>query len=92
MPPDRFQVSEETMLDNQNRVIDTPGATRCPNCGQAMEPGVLAAECLVGGAKWMRKRSRLSLGGEGLVSPDTWGNVYFDGFRCRHCRVLVVGY
>jgi len=80
------------MLDNQRRPMDTPVAPRCPSCGQAMEPGVLAAESVVGGAKWMRKRSRFSLVGEGLVSPDAWGNVYFDGFRCRHCRVLVVGY
>ena len=65
---------------------------RCPRCGERMEPGVLGAESLVGGAKWMRKRSRLAIGGEGLASPDTWGNVYFDGFRCRSCRVLVLEY
>ena len=65
---------------------------RCPRCGQRMEPGVLGAESLVGGAKWMRKRSRLAIGGEGLSSPHTWGNVYFDGFRCRSCRVLVLEY
>ena len=64
----------------------------CPRCEQPMDPGVLGAESLVGGAKWMRGRSRLSLGGEGLVSPDAWGNVYFDGYRCRQCRLLILGY
>jgi len=70
----------------------TPGGPACPICGKPMERGVLAAESFVGGAKWMKERSRLALGGEHLVKPDAWGNVYFDGYRCPSCKILALSY
>ncbi len=57
-----------------------------------MEKGVLAAESFVGGAKWVKERTRLALGGEGLAPPDRGGNVYLDGFRCGACRILALSY
>jgi hypothetical protein len=57
-----------------------------------MESGVFLAESFIGGARWTRERTRLAIGGEGLVAPDAWGNVYLDGFRCPSCRLLVLAY
>jgi hypothetical protein len=57
-----------------------------------MASGHLVAESLLGGAKWTAKKTRLAAGGESLVSPDSWGNVYLDGFRCPGCRTLVLRY
>lgn len=70
----------------------TPMAPSCPVCGKPMEKGLLAAESFVGGAKWVKERTRLALGGEPLVPPDRWGNVYLDGFRCTACRILALTY
>ena len=70
----------------------TPAAPACPVCGKAMEKGLLAAESFVGGAKWVKERTRLALGGESLAPPDRWGNVYLDGFRCTGCRILALSY
>jgi hypothetical protein len=47
-----------------------------------MEAGFLVAESFVGGAKWMRKKTRLAMGGEVLADPDGLGNVYLEGLRC----------
>ena len=57
-----------------------------------MNSGFLAAESLMGGAKWMARKTRLAVGGDALVSPDAWGNVYIGGFRCSACRTLVLSY
>ncbi len=64
----------------------------CPNCGAAMDSGYLVAESLLGGAKWTRRKTRLAAGGEALVAPDAWGNVYLGGFRCGGCQTLVLAY
>ena len=64
----------------------------CPNCGAVMSSGFLVAESLMEGAKWKAKKTRLAAGGDALVDPDTWGNVYVGGFRCTSCRTLVLSY
>jgi len=64
----------------------------CPNCGSAMESGSVAAESLVGGAKWHKARSTLALGGEKIGDYTTGGMVWFDGYRCVKCRILLMRY
>ena len=64
----------------------------CPKCGAAMEAGSVAAESLVGGAKWHKSRSTLALGGEKIGDYTTGGLVWFDGFRCSKCRILLMRY
>ncbi len=66
--------------------------TECPECGKLMEHGFLVAESYIGGAKWVTRRTRLAGGGARLVGPDTWGNVYFEGFRCSGCKYLSLHY
>ncbi len=67
-------------------------ADACPSCGKPMERGYLVAESFVEGAKWMREKTRLAIGGEVLVKPDGFGNVYMDARRCRSCRRVIVQY
>jgi len=57
-----------------------------------MEQGYLVAESIVGGAKWMQEKTRLALGGEPLMPPDRWGNVYLAGLRCAPCRLITLRY
>jgi len=57
-----------------------------------MESGFLVAESLVGGAKWVQKKTKLSIGGEKIVPTDGLGNVYIAGFRCTGCRQLSLRY
>jgi hypothetical protein len=57
-----------------------------------MEPGFLVAESFMGGAKWMRQRTRLAIGGGSVGRPDGLGNVYIQGFRCAACRHLSLDY
>jgi hypothetical protein len=57
-----------------------------------MLKGYLVAESFVEGAKWMVERSRLARGGEVLIKPDGWGNVYMDAYRCMGCRRVLVRY
>ncbi len=57
-----------------------------------MEKGSLAAESLTGGAKWHKSRSVLALGGEKIGDYTLGGMVWFDGFRCAKCRILVLGF
>ena len=64
----------------------------CPSCGKSMESGFLVAESLVGGAKWVQKKTKLSIGGEKIVPTDGLGNVYIAGFRCTGCRQLSLRY
>jgi len=54
--------------------------------------GFLVAESFLQGAKWMQERTRLALGGETLVQPDGFGNVYIPGLRCPSCKVLILKY
>ncbi len=68
------------------------GPDACPTCGHPMVKGFLVAESFVEGAKWMTERSRLARGGEVLVKPDGWGNVYMDAYRCTGCRRIIVQY
>ncbi len=64
----------------------------CAWCGKPMAKGYLVAESFVEGAKWMRERTKLALGGEVLVKPDGFGNVYMDAYRCLACRRVVLRY
>lgn len=57
-----------------------------------MESGYLVTESLMEGAKWLRERTRLALGGETLADPDRWGNVYLNAFRCPDCRRISLTY
>jgi hypothetical protein len=57
-----------------------------------MEAGFLVTESLMEGAKWMKERTRLALGGEVLTEADNWGNVYLNAFRCFSCRRLSLTY
>lgn len=66
--------------------------TNCPSCGEPMEEGYLGSESFIGGAKWDTKKSRLGIGGEELVKPGGLGMVYFQGNRCRGCRLLLLCY
>ncbi len=64
----------------------------CPYCQSAMEPGSVAAESITGGAKWHKKRSTLALGGEKIGDYTRGGMVWFDGYRCPTCRLLLLKY
>lgn len=64
----------------------------CPACKKPMMNGFLVAESFLQGAKWMQERTRLALGGETLVQPDGFGNVYIPGLRCPSCKVLILKY
>ena len=64
----------------------------CPTCRRAMEQGFLVTESLVEGAKWLREKTRLALGGEMLAEADNWGNVYLNAFRCSVCRRISLTY
>ncbi len=64
----------------------------CPSCGRPMAKGYLVAESFVEGAKWMTEKTRLARGGEVIVKPDGWGNVYMDAYRCPGCRRVIVQY
>lgn len=68
------------------------GPDVCTSCGKPMQKGFLVAESFVEGAKWMTERSRLARGGEVLIKPDGWGNVYMDAYRCTDCRRVFVVY
>ncbi len=57
-----------------------------------MEPGSVAAESITGGAKWHKKRSTLALGGEKIGDYTRGGMVWFDGYRCPTCRLLLLKY
>lgn len=57
-----------------------------------MAKGFLVAESFVEGAKWMTEKTRLARGGEVIVKPDGWGNVYMDAYRCLGCRRVIVQY
>lgn len=57
-----------------------------------MEQGSVAAESYFGGAKWLKKRSLLVLGGERIGDFRWDGVVWFDGFRCPACRLLLLNY
>jgi hypothetical protein len=57
-----------------------------------METGSVAAESLTGGAKWHESRSRLALGGEKIGDYTLGGMVWFDGARCKSCRLLLLRY
>lgn len=57
-----------------------------------MEPGFLVTESLLDGAKWMKEKTRLALGGETLATADSWGNVYLGAYRCLACRKLTLTY
>ncbi len=57
-----------------------------------MAKGFLVAESFVEGAKWMTEKTRLARGGEVIVKPDGWGNVYMDAYRCHGCRRVIVQY
>ncbi|MBI4415794.1 MAG: hypothetical protein HY557_02280 [Euryarchaeota archaeon] len=64
----------------------------CPSCGKPMERGFLVAESLIGGAKWVEKKTRLAIRGSPVASADRWGNVYLSGFRCPDCHRLLLAY
>ncbi len=64
----------------------------CAFCGKPMLQGFLVAESFVEGAKWTREKTKLALGGEVLVKPDGFGNVYITGYRCVGCRRVVLRY
>ena len=68
------------------------GPDVCTTCGRPMVKGYLVAEAFVDGAKWMTEKSRLARGGEILIKPDGWGNVYMDAYRCTGCRRVIVQY
>lgn len=57
-----------------------------------MEQGYVVTESIVSGAKWMQEKTRLALGGEPLMPPDRWGNVYLAGLRCPRCRLITLRY
>ncbi len=57
-----------------------------------MEEGYLGSESLIGGAKWDTKKSKLGIGGEKLAKPGSLGMVYFEGSRCKNCRLLLLHY
>ena len=64
----------------------------CPSCRRAMEQGYLVTESLMEGAKWLKEKTRLALGGEMLAEADNWGNVYLSAFRCSACRRISLSY
>ncbi|MEK6988306.1 MAG: PF20097 family protein [Candidatus Thermoplasmatota archaeon] len=64
----------------------------CPSCGKPMMKGFLVAESFVEGAKWTKEKTKLALGGEVLVKPDGFGNVYINGYRCPACRFVFLRY
>ncbi len=68
------------------------GRMDCPECRGSMDRGYLVAESLLGGAKWTARKTKLAAGGQRLVDPDGWGNVYLPGFRCSSCRILSLRY
>jgi hypothetical protein len=57
-----------------------------------MEKGCVGAESITGGAKWHKSRSVLALGGEKIGDYRWDGMVWFDGFRCTKCRLLVLNF
>jgi len=57
-----------------------------------MAQGYLVAESMLGGAKWMREKTRLAIGGDPITPPDRWGNVYMAGLRCENCHLLTLRY
>lgn len=67
-------------------------AERCSSCDKPMESGFLVTEALMEGAKWLKVKTRLALGGELLAEADNWGNVYLNAFRCNQCRRISVTY
>lgn len=64
----------------------------CPACHSPMQKGCVGAESITGGAKWHESRSALALGGEKIGDYRWDGMVWLDGFRCVHCRILLLGY
>lgn len=83
--------AEEPLL-LQNALAFAMRDSICPSCGNNMKSGFLIAESLVGGAKWVHKRTKLSIGGEKIMPTDAFGNVYIAGFRCTGCRYLSFRY
>jgi len=67
-------------------------AKPCPACGKPMMDGFLVAESFIQGVKWVKERTRLALGGEVLVQPDSYGNVYVEGVRCPSCKMMILKY
>jgi len=57
-----------------------------------MMDGFLVAESFIQGVKWVKERTRLALGGEVLVQPDSYGNVYVEGVRCPSCKMMILKY
>ena len=68
------------------------GIRACPSCQSPMEKGCVGAESITGGAKWHKSRSVLALGGEKIGDYRWDGMVWFDGFRCTKCRLLVLNF
>jgi hypothetical protein len=88
---DPLRITEEG-LSTLDAHESTMAPSICPGCGKAMEPGFLVAESLMGGAKWVRRRTMLAIGGESVAKPDGLGNVYIQGFRCAAYRHLSLYY
>lgn len=65
---------------------------KCPRCGEEMDSGFLGSESFISGMKWFEEKTILALGGEKIKDPGLSGKVYLDGFICRKCHTLVVGY
>ena len=65
---------------------------KCPECGLDMESGFLGCESNeFTKPSWFVKKSMLGTGGEKLAGfhPSIH---YFDGFRCKDCRIVTVRY
>jgi uncharacterized OB-fold protein len=59
---------------------------KCPECGGNMEKGTLGTDGVV--MSWMN--NPLSLRGDTLMKGLT--NCSIGGFRCPHCRLVMVHY
>ena len=57
-----------------------------------MDPGTLGAQAITGGAKWLKERTRLALGGEKIGDYRWDGMVWIDGVRCTKCHLLLLHY
>jgi hypothetical protein len=64
----------------------------CPSCGSAMVSGSLGVMSYVAGVTWHASRSLLALGGEKIAGSTLGGMTWLDGYRCAHCRVLLLNY
>ncbi len=66
--------------------------TRCPGCGENMDPGSLGVLSHVAGALWYKRRTLLATGGQTVVSAPLGGMIYLDGARCERCRLMLLRY